>query len=342
MTICVDRSSGRIDASEPLTARPIGLRAVATMTASGMTTSFLHPAGHEKGSVPTVIHHPAVGPDARPERPAGILRPVMTGTLRVAIGAGGTGGHIYPGLAVAKALEELGDVDVCFISTKRGLQTTLVPQAGYELFMFDMLGLQGVKSAVLMAPQLIRSGIQAARLIKRRGVDVVIGMGGYPSTPAMVGAKLAGVPSLIHESNAVPGRANAFIARLTPNIAIAFERSRQHLPKRADVRTVGMPLLPEVGKMDRASLRQPARQLYGLTDGQRLVVVSGGSLGAQSLTTAALDLADQWRGRDDVAPRDQDRRRSARRGRRPGWRATGRPGPSPTSTAWTTPTRRPT
>ena len=224
----------------------------------------------------------------------------MTATLRVAIGAGGTGGHIYPGLAVAKALEELGDVEICFISTKRGLQTTLVPQAGYELFMFDMLGLQGVKSAVLMVPQLIRSGARASRLIKRRGVDVVVGMGGYPSTPAMVGAKLAGVPSLIHESNAVPGRANAFIARLTPNVAIAFERSRQHLPKRADVRTVGMPLLPDVGRMDRASLRQPARQLYGLSDGQRLVVVSGGSLGAQSLTTAALDLADQWRGRDDV------------------------------------------
>ena len=74
----------------------------------------------------------------------------MTGTLRVAIGAGGTGGHIYPGLAVAKALEEVtdGNVEICFISTKRGLQTTLVPNAGYELFMFDMIGLSGVKSAL--------------------------------------------------------------------------------------------------------------------------------------------------------------------------------------------------
>jgi UDP-N-acetylglucosamine--N-acetylmuramyl-(pentapeptide) pyrophosphoryl-undecaprenol N-acetylglucosamine transferase len=222
--------------------------------------------------------------------------------LRVAIGAGGTGGHIYPGLAVAKALEQVtgGDVEICFISTKRGLQLTLVPQYGYELFTFDMTGLRGVKSALKMGPQLVRSGFGAKRLIKERGIDVVVGMGGYPSAPAMVGARLARIPSLIHESNAVPGRANAFIARLTPNIAIAFERARRDLPKRADVRTVGMPLMPDVGKLDRATMRGAARQAYGLTNGQKLVVVSGGSLGATSLTTAALDLADQWKDRDDV------------------------------------------
>ncbi len=222
--------------------------------------------------------------------------------MRVAIGAGGTGGHIYPGLAVAKALEDVtdGNVEICFISTKRGLQLTLVPQYGYPLFTFDMIGLRGVKSALLLPPQLIRSGLGVRRLIKERGIDVVVGMGGYPSAPAMVGARLAGIPSLIHESNAVPGRANAFIARLTPHIAIAFERARRNLPKRADVRTVGMPLMPDVGQMDRATLRQPARQRYGLTDGQKLVVVSGGSLGATSLTNAALDLAEQWKDREDI------------------------------------------
>jgi len=227
---------------------------------------------------------------------------IGTGTLHVAIGAGGTGGHIYPGLAIAKALEETTDgaVDICFISTKRGLQTTLVPDAGYELFMFDMIGLKDWRSALRLPPQLIRAGHGASRVIKDRGIDVVVGMGGYPSAPAMVGARWAKVPSLIHESNAVPGRANAFIARLTPHIAIAFERTRQHLPKRADVRTVGMPLLPEVAQIDRAALREPARQAFGLTPGQKLVVFSGGSLGAHSLTTTALDLADQWKERDDV------------------------------------------
>ncbi len=224
------------------------------------------------------------------------------GKLRVAIGAGGTGGHIYPGLAVAKALEEVtdGNVEICFITTKRGLQLTLVPQYGYELFTFDMVGLRGIRSMAQLIPQLVRSGRGAARLIKERGIDVVVGMGGYPSAAAMVGARLARIPSLIHESNAVPGRANAFIARLTPNIAIVFEQTRRHLPKRADIRTVGMPLMPDVGKMDRSELRQPARQAYGLEDGQKLVVVSGGSLGATSLTAASLDLADQWKDREDV------------------------------------------
>jgi UDP-N-acetylglucosamine--N-acetylmuramyl-(pentapeptide) pyrophosphoryl-undecaprenol N-acetylglucosamine transferase len=246
--------------------------------------------------------HPAARPvgDGRWHTAARMTEPGRI--LRVAIGAGGTGGHIYPGLAVARALEEVtgGRVDICFISTKRGLQLTLVPQAGYDLFTFDMIGLKDVKSALLLPPQLVRSGVQAARLIRDRGIDVVVGMGGYPSIPAMVGARLARIPSLIHESNAVPGRANAFIARLTPNIAIGFERARQHLPKRSDVRTVGMPLLPEVARMNRTALRAPARDFFRLRDVQKLVVVSGGSLGAVSLTTAALDLAEQWKDRDDV------------------------------------------
>ena len=115
--------------------------------------------------------------------------------MRVAIGAGGTGGHIYPGLAVAKALEEVtdGDVEICFISTKRGLQLTLVPQFGYELHTFDMVGLRGVKSALQMVPQLVRSGIgrltvdqgQGHRHRHRHGrLPVGAGDGRAPGWPA--------------------------------------------------------------------------------------------------------------------------------------------------------------
>ena len=98
---------------------------------------------------------------------------------------------------MAKALEQITDgaVDICFISTKKGLQTTLVPNAGYELFMFDMIGLKGLSSALRLPPATRPAGWGASRVIKDHGIDVVVGMGGYPSAPAMVGG---GWPGSLH------------------------------------------------------------------------------------------------------------------------------------------------
>src|SRR5206468_1444352 len=136
--------------------------------------------------------------------------------LQVVIGAGGTGGHIYPGLAVAAALREITDdhADIHFFGARGRLETRLVPEAGYPLHITNITGLSGV-SGVSLPWRLARAAAQSARRLRELHTDVVIGMGGYPSVPAVVGAWLAGVPRLIHESNAVPGRANLFASRLT-------------------------------------------------------------------------------------------------------------------------------
>ncbi|WP_206504009.1 UDP-N-acetylglucosamine--N-acetylmuramyl-(pentapeptide) pyrophosphoryl-undecaprenol N-acetylglucosamine transferase [Streptomyces chrestomyceticus] len=227
----------------------------------------------------------------------------MRTPLSVVIGAGGTGGHIYPGLALADALRRaVPDAVVSFVGTERGLETRLIPQAGYRLHTVDMIPFDpslGAKRYLLPAA-LLKSGAQCRSILRQQEAQVAVGMGGYPSAPVIVGARLAGLPSLVHESNAVPGRANKFAARLTPHIALAFDRSRAHLTGGEHAETVGMPLVGPLANLDRTALRERARRELGVPAGTRLLLVNGGSLGAARLTEAAVGLAARHRTRTDL------------------------------------------
>ncbi|MFI9082373.1 UDP-N-acetylglucosamine--N-acetylmuramyl-(pentapeptide) pyrophosphoryl-undecaprenol N-acetylglucosamine transferase, partial [Streptomyces sioyaensis] len=217
--------------------------------------------------------------------------------------AGGTGGHIYPGLALADALRRaVPDAVISFVGTERGLETRLIPQAGYRLHTVDMIPFDPSLGArrYLLPAALLRSGAQCRAILKEQKAQVAVGMGGYPSAPVIVGARMAGLPSLIHESNAVPGRANKFAARLTPHLALAFDRSREHLAGGERAETVGMPLVGPLAELDRTALRPAARRALGVPDGARLLLVNGGSLGAARLTEAAIGLAGRYRGRRDL------------------------------------------
>ncbi|MCQ4206571.1 UDP-N-acetylglucosamine--N-acetylmuramyl-(pentapeptide) pyrophosphoryl-undecaprenol N-acetylglucosamine transferase [Streptomyces longispororuber] len=232
-----------------------------------------------------------------------VLRTASRTPLSVVIGAGGTGGHIYPGLALADALRRAVPAAVIsFVGTERGLETRLIPQAGYRLHTVDMIPFDPALGArrYLLPAALMKSGAQCRAILREQGAHIAVGMGGYPSAPAIVGARMAGLPSLIHESNAVPGRANRFAARLTPHIAVAFDRSRAHLPGGDGALTTGMPIAASLATLDRTALRASARAALGVPDGARLVLVNGGSLGAARLTEASVGLAARWRGRDDV------------------------------------------
>ncbi|MFF3974529.1 undecaprenyldiphospho-muramoylpentapeptide beta-N-acetylglucosaminyltransferase [Streptomyces rubiginosohelvolus] len=227
----------------------------------------------------------------------------MRTPLSVVIGAGGTGGHIYPGLALAEALRRADpDAVISFIGTERGLETTLIPAAGYRLHTVDMIPFDPALGAkrFLLPAALLRSGAQARSVLRTQKAQVVVGMGGYPSAPAIVGAKMAGLPSVIHESNAVPGRANQFAARLTEHLTVAFDGSRAHLSGGERARTVGMPIAASLAALDRPALGEEARRAFGIPEGARVVLFNGGSLGAARLTAAAVGLAARWRGRGDV------------------------------------------
>ncbi|MFN2587413.1 MAG: undecaprenyldiphospho-muramoylpentapeptide beta-N-acetylglucosaminyltransferase [Actinomycetota bacterium] len=219
----------------------------------------------------------------------------------VVVGAGGTGGHIFPGLALADAIRRADPAStVDFVGTRRGLEVRLIPEAGYPLHLIDVIPLRRkVGLEPLMAgPAFLRATWQARRLLRSLGASVAVGMGGYPSLPVMAAAASLRLPSLLHESGAIPGLANKIAGRLTHAIALSFDEAAVSFGR--PTRTVGMPLSPELAHMDRAALRPRARASYGLSDDLVAVLVMGGSLGALRLNELALGLAARWRERSDV------------------------------------------
>lgn len=221
--------------------------------------------------------------------------------MSVLIAAGGTGGHIFPGLALADAiLATEPSTRIAFVGTRRGLETSLIPKAGYQLHLVDMVPVANASKARVPA-SFARSIWQSRRLLKVNDADVAVGMGGYASAPLIVAAKLRRTPALIHESGAILGRANALAARFTKNVAYAFDETVGRLPRSVRPRVVGTPLGPQFASFDRAALRSAARSAFGIDEGKAALFVMGGSLGAAHLNELAVDLAGRWKARDDVA-----------------------------------------
>jgi UDP-N-acetylglucosamine--N-acetylmuramyl-(pentapeptide) pyrophosphoryl-undecaprenol N-acetylglucosamine transferase len=146
--------------------------------------------------------------------------------MRVLIAAGGTGGHIYPGIAVAKeVMRRAPESEVRFVGTARGLETRLVPQAGFELSLIESAGLKNVGMAARLRGLMLlpKSFFAARRLIREFGPDIVVGAGGYVSGPVLLTAAMMRTPTLVMESNALPGFTNRRLARFVDKAAVTFE-----------------------------------------------------------------------------------------------------------------------
>jgi len=205
------------------------------------------------------------------------------------LAGGGTAGHVNPLLAVADALtaREPG-ATVLVLGTREGLEARLVPQRAYELLFVDKVPFpRRPDAAALRFPARFARAVRQVRShIRERGVDVVVGFGGYASAPAYIAAGRAGVPVVVHEANAKPGLANVLGARRAAASGVAFEGT----PLRG-AEVVGMPLRPEIVHLDRAALRDEAATAFGLDADRPVLLVFGGSLGAVRINRA---LADSW------------------------------------------------
>jgi UDP-N-acetylglucosamine--N-acetylmuramyl-(pentapeptide) pyrophosphoryl-undecaprenol N-acetylglucosamine transferase len=211
----------------------------------------------------------------------------MSGTLLIA--GGGTGGHIYPAIAIAR--EYLGrDAArrVIFVGTEKGLEKTIVPKAGFPLEFIEVGGLKG-KGGLDLVKNIFRvpkGFLQAWKLIGKHKPSVVLGVGGYSSGPVLLAAKLRGFPTIVHEANAFPGLANRSLARFVTTVAVAFEEAGPRM-KRKDAVVTGNPIRKEFFETKKPS--QPATR-----NSQRLVLF-GGSQGSRiindTMTGALLFLA---------------------------------------------------
>lgn len=202
--------------------------------------------------------------------------------MRVLIAAGGTGGHIYPGIAVAKEiLRRDPESEVRFVGTARGLENKLVPQAGFELSIIDSAGLKNVgpiarARGLMVLPKSLRG---ARTLIKKFQPEVVVGAGGYVSGPVLLTAALMRLPTLVMESNALPGWTNRVLARFVDKAAVSFEAALPHFRGKGVV--TGNPVRREFFEI-------PARKREATGIGQFAILVFGGSQGAHAINEAMI------------------------------------------------------
>lgn len=202
----------------------------------------------------------------------------------VLLAGGGTAGHINPLLAVASELRRRRPAaQLLVLGTETGLEQRLVPAAGFELFEIPRVPFPRRPSGdMLRFPGRIRRAVrQAEAAIDRIDADVVVGFGGFVATPAYLAARNRHVPIVVHEANARPGMANKLGARYTNHVAVTFPGTK--LP---GAEVTGLPLRPQIANLDRKQQRQPARDALGLDPDAPLLLVTGGSLGAQRINEA--------------------------------------------------------
>ena len=204
--------------------------------------------------------------------------------LRLVFSGGGTGGHIYPALSIArKFLERHPDTDILFIGANRGMEVTLVPQAGFRLETIDLTylprrpSLDQVRAVAKAIAGLRRSG----HLLKNFSPDLVVGTGGYVAGPILLRAAVGGYPTLIHEQNAFPSLTNRLLGRFVRQIAVSHVAALQHFPRHKTVVT-GNPVREEILAADRIS----ARRALGYQPDDFVLVVVGGSGGALGINEA--------------------------------------------------------
>jgi UDP-N-acetylglucosamine--N-acetylmuramyl-(pentapeptide) pyrophosphoryl-undecaprenol N-acetylglucosamine transferase len=194
---------------------------------------------------------------------------------------GGTAGHVNPLLATADRLREREpDAEILVLGTAEGLEARLVPERGYELVTVPRLPFPRRPNVdALRFPGRWRASVERTRgILRDRGVDVVIGFGGYASAPAYAAARKEHLPIAVHEQNARPGIANRLAARWTRFLGVTFPGT----PLR-HARLVGLPLRDEIERLDRPAARLEGHRLFGLDAAKPVLLVTGGSLGARRL-----------------------------------------------------------
>lgn len=207
--------------------------------------------------------------------------------MKCLIAAGGTGGHITPGVAIANKLKELGH-EVKFLGTSTGMEVDLVPKAGYELKIISAKGLhRGFSLKNIKTIKCLFDGIKdVKKIIDEEKPDMVIGTGGYVTAPAIIAAIQKKIPSMIHESNALPGKTTTWLSKKVDCVAVGFEAAKERLKNGKNVVYTGNPT-----KMQGAFNYEETRKKQNVT--KPLVLVFGGSQGAKKVNETMISLINE-------------------------------------------------
>lgn len=219
--------------------------------------------------------------------------------MRVAVAGGGTGGHVYPAVAVVDRLRHtVADLDVISIGTRRGLEAGIVRGLGYRMRRIISRPLPTKKNAAFVYSLVCASLglVQSLVILAWDRPHVVIGTGGYASGPVVLAAHLLGIPIILVEPNSVPGRTVAMLSKYADEIALGFKESIKHFSKGTNLRVTGVPIRSSLVGCSRMS----GIKRFDLAPGLKSVFVFGGSRGASSINRAVIEAVRNLEGRDDL------------------------------------------
>lgn len=230
--------------------------------------------------------------------------------LRIIISGGGTGGHIFPAIAIADAIRRQEPAaEILFVGARGRMEMERVPQAGYPIEGLTISGLQRTFSwQNLMLPfRLVGSLLQAGRILSSFRPQLVVGTGGYASGPILAAAVAKGIPIAIQEQNAYAGLTNRLVAGRASRVYVAWEGMEKYFPA-AKIRMSGNPVRQDIVQVAEElsdplraeALRQRAAAALGLSHEKKTILVAGGSLGARAINEAVMRLGSQWAARQEV------------------------------------------
>ncbi len=203
--------------------------------------------------------------------------------LRVIISGGGTGGHVFPALAIADALKkQVRHAHILFVGAKGRMEMEKVPKAGYHIIGLNISGLQRrlTYKNLFVGFKLISSIVKARKIVKRFKPDVVIGVGGYASGPVLYVAAKQRIPTIIQEQNSYPGLTNRLMAKKVSGICVAYDGMDKYFPK-SKIYLTGNPVRKDI--IDIENKRGDALKYFGFSDKKKTLLVLGGSLGAKTI-----------------------------------------------------------
>lgn len=204
--------------------------------------------------------------------------------MNIVIAGGGTGGHLFPALAVARKLKKANDdVSVTFIGTARGIEAKIIPREGFDIRFIRSEGIVGKKvfktlRSILKLPLSLKD---SSRILSEIKPDLAFGVGGYSSAPVLLCAKLMGIPTMIHEQNTIPGLANKMLGKFADTIAVTYHESIKFFPQEKTYLT-GNPVREEILRGD----REKGYRIFSLDKKLFTIFVFGGSSGARSINHA--------------------------------------------------------
>lgn len=220
--------------------------------------------------------------------------------MRIIISGGGTGGHIYPAITIARAIAAMVEpCEILFVGTRQGLEADIVPKEGFAFAAVDAKGFERRLSwDTVRTLYKTAAGLgQSVGIIRRFRPDIVIGTGGYVCGPVLLTASLMGIPTMIQEQNVIPGVTNKILARFVTKVAAGYPEAAKFFGRQADkVFVSGNPIRQEVLQ----ATREDGIRTFGLDSGKLTVLVAGGSRGARSINQAMVEVYRRFAGRSNM------------------------------------------